>query len=122
MERNLKEVGFDKYAEVKSHSVRELQPYEAFLRFLSALAKLQCTAPCRDWNDQEAPFACEVRSCCRNKGYQGCWECDGLETCRAFGFLEPFHGEGPKKNLEKVRKWGLQEGIRLREKCYRWQK
>lgn len=89
---------------------------------LNVLAELRCSKPCRDWDEKQSSFSCKIRECCQDKGLQGCWECGEMEKCKKFQFLVPFHGETPKKNLKKVRKLGLEGGIRLREKCYVWQK
>lgn len=53
------------------------------------------------------------------RGDEKCLElcCDEIVDCRRFEFLEPFDGDYPKKNLERIRKLGVQEGIRLRGKC-----
>jgi hypothetical protein len=121
LKKILGEVKFDRYAKVKGLYLKELQGYERFSQVLDALIKLQCSEPCRDWVEKDVSFHCRIRSCCQQKGFQGCWECDGMEECKEFEFLEPFHGKNPKKNLEKIRRLGLKEAVRLREKCYPWQ-
>jgi len=122
LKKSLGEIEFEQYRKVKRRSVRELQYYEEFSDVLDALIKLKCSKPCRDWVERDVSFPCGIRSCCRQKGFQGCWECDGMEECREFEFLEPFHGKNPKKNLEKIRELGLTEAVRIREKCYPWQR
>jgi hypothetical protein len=121
LKKTLREIEFEQYRKVKRRFVRELQYYKEFSDVLDTLIKLQCPKPCRDWVEWDVPFSCRIRSCCQQKGFQGCWECDGMEECREFEFLEPFHGDHPKNTLRKIRELGLEEGIRLRDSCYIWQ-
>jgi hypothetical protein len=58
--------------------------------------------------------------CVESRKIAGCWECDEFQNCRKFDFLKPFHGEAPKKNLVKIKTYGLKEWAVHREKCYPW--
>jgi hypothetical protein len=121
LKKTLGEVKFDQYAKVKGLYLKELQGYERFSQVLNTLIELQCVRPCRHPKGGGVSFSCEIRDCCTKKNFRGCWECNEMENCRKFGFLEPFHGNYPMKNLERIRKLGIEEGIRLRGNCYVWQ-
>ncbi len=121
LKKILGEVKFDQYAKVKGRYLKELQGYERFSQVLNAVIELQCVHHCRHPKGGDISFFCEIRDCCTKKNFRGCWECNEMENCKKFEFLEPFHGKNPKKNLEKIRRLGLKEAVRLREKCYPWQ-
>ena len=64
-----------------------LGDYGAFKKDLDALAGLRCKG-CRDGGGN--PF-CKIRKCAQKLSYEGCWECDGFETCDKLTFLEAGH-------------------------------
>ena len=114
----LQRVQFDKYAEVKSISVEEFRHYKECVEVLGAIAGLQCNNTCRGGGCPT--FKCKIIECCTKKGFAGCWECDEFEQCSEHDFLEPFHGDLPKKNLRRIREFGLEEWLENREKFFKW--
>ncbi|MBM4447495.1 MAG: DUF3795 domain-containing protein [Chloroflexi bacterium] len=115
----LQAVRFDRYAEVKSASVKELKHYEECRQVLDAIVRLGCDTPCRAGGDG-CLGPCEIKSCVQMKRLEGCWECDGLEGCGKFEFLKLLHGNVPKENLRKIRKYGLDKRAKHRGKFYAW--
>lgn len=115
----LQEVKFDKYAEVKSASVKEFKHYKECLEVLGVIAKLKCDTPCRAGGDGRSN-SCEIKKCVQSKDFEGCWECDEFEICEKFEFLKPFHGDTPQKNLRKIKEYGLDRWVEHREKFYLW--
>ena len=111
---------FGKYAEVKSHSLKELEDYERCCRVLEALVELQCNKPCRIGGGCPT-FSCGILECCQKKGFEGCWECSDYEGCGLFEFLEKYHGEAPKINLGKIKELGIDRWAGHREKFFVWQ-
>lgn len=112
-------VQFDKYAEVKSTSVKELKHYKACRQVLEAIAKLKCSTPCRAGGDG-CLGPCEIKGCIQAKKLEGCWQCDEFEVCGKFEFLKPFCGDIPKDNLRKIKKYGLNSWAKHRGKSYSW--
>jgi hypothetical protein len=115
----LQAVQFDKYAEVKSAAVKELEHYNECLQVLDAIVKLGCDTPCRAGGDG-CSKPCEIKRCVETKNLEGCWECDEFEGCWKFEFLKLLHGNVPKENLREIRKYGLDKWAKHRRKFYSW--
>ena len=116
---DLQAVRFDRYAEVKSASLEELKHYEECCKVLDAIVSLRCDTPCRLGGDG-CLQACEIKSCVQSKKLEGCWECGELEGCDKFEFFRPIHGDNAKENVRKVKKYGLSNWAKHREKFYWW--
>ncbi len=110
---------FEDYARVKSASVQEFLHYPDITAGLRAISKLHCGTPCRLGGDGCAK-PCEIKTCVHKKGIAGCWQCHEVAHCRKFDFLQPVCGEAPRKNLLKIRKYGLENWAPHREKYYPW--
>lgn len=115
----LQAVQFDKYAEVKSASVKRLKHYDECRQVLDAIVKLECDTPCKLGGDG-CLGPCEIKNCVQTKKLEGCWECDEFERCDKFEFFRPMHGDTTKGNLRKIKKYGLSGWAEHREKFYRW--
>ena len=70
---------------------------------LETLPKLRCKKTCRG---NGGPPYCEIRMCNRDKGFDGCWQCDTFQTCAKLDFLKPGHGDAHLRNLSKIRRQG----------------
>jgi hypothetical protein len=92
----------------------ELKDYPQCYDVLGALVKLRCNKTCREGG---GPPFCEMRKCCRQKGIDGCWECEEFETCDKLDFLKANHGDANVKNLRKLKKAGV-EGFLKGEKYW----
>ena len=119
LESELRRVKFDKYAEVKSASVKELKHYEECRQVLEAIVKLECDTPCRVGGDG-CLQPCEIKSCVQAKKLEGCWECDEFERCKKFEFFKPIHGDNTKENVRKIKEYGLSRWAKHRGKFYSW--
>jgi hypothetical protein len=115
----LAECKFDRYASIKSKHVTSFQEFDHFLNILRDIVKLGCDTPCRE-GDGCQTFDCEILRCCRDKGYEGCWQCEEINTCEKFGFLEDFHGDYPKRNCRLIGQYEIEEFIELRYPAYAW--
>ena len=118
LKEELQRVQFEKYAKVKSMFVNEFKNYKECIEVLEAIADLQCNNTCRGGGCPT--FKCKIIDCCRTKGLKGCWECNEFENCKELDFLEPFHGDLPKKNLRKIKELGLENWLEHREKFFKW--
>jgi hypothetical protein len=114
----LQKVKFDRYVAVKSLYDVKYKGYNEFEKFLQALIELQCNHGCRGGGCPT--LKCKIMECCQNRGLEGCWECGNLESCDKFDFLKPFHGDGPLRNLEKIKDLGLENWLKQGEKFYKW--
>ena len=119
LENELQKAIFDKYAEVKSASVKGFEHYKIFREVLAAIAKLKCDTPCRAGGDG-CSQSCEIKKCVESKNLEGCWECNEFERCEKFKFLKPFHGDTAQKNLINIKEYGLDRWVEHREKFYLW--
>ena len=118
---------FVKYAAIKSGSatnqldaVKKFEHYGECCEVLEAIVALQCNSPCRIGGGC-APPPCDILACCREKGFDGCWQCTEFEKCRRFESLREIHGDSPRQNLKTIRKFGLDKWVEHRHKCYIWQ-
>jgi len=117
---------FSKYTAIKSSSVNQLNAVKKFEHYgeccevLEAIVALQCSSPCRV-NGGCATFSCGILVCCREKGFDGCWQCDEFEECQRFESLRAIHGDSPRQNLRTINKFGLDKWVEHRHNCYIWQ-
>ena len=115
----LEKIKFSQYSKIKSRSVKALKNYRALKSSLEAIGALQCNIPCRAGGDG-CLEPCEIAKCVHSNGFEGCWECSKLDKCEWFDFLEPFHGDTPKKNCRLIKKYGIEDWSDHRLKCYPW--
>lgn len=118
LKNELEKMKFHHYAEAKSQFVEEFKQYKEFCEVLDAISGLLCPHACRGGGCPT--FNCTIIECCKAKGFEGCWECDIFEHCEEHDFLEPFHGDLPKKNLRKIKELGLDKWLEQREKFFKW--
>jgi len=82
---------------------KALEGYPQCCKVLETLPKLRCQKTCR--GDGGPPY-CEIRMCSRDKGFDGCWQCDAFRTCRKLAFLKAGHGDAHLRNLGKIKRCG----------------
>ena len=118
---------FEKYAKIKSSSkkqfdaIKRFEHYKKCYAVLEAVAKLQCNSPCRI-GEGCAAFSCNILECCRQKGFEGFWQCEIFENCEKFTTLKSVHGDTPQQNLIEIKKHGIDNWAKHRHKAYVWQK
>lgn len=110
---------FAEYAKIKRAHKKEFENFESFISLLKAISAIKCEVPCGLGGDG-CGGTCEIIECVSAKGFAGCWECNDFEKCDKFDFLEPFHGDAPLKNLKIIKKLGIENWAKYREKCYPW--
>jgi hypothetical protein len=110
---------FTEYADVKKHHTKEFENFESFVALLKAISGIKCETPCGLGGDG-CSGSCEIIGCVHDKQINGCWECDAFENCENLTFLKTFHGSGIIINLHKIKKYGITDWAKHREKCYPW--
>ena len=106
LRKELRQAKFDREAEALSASpfFAVFKNYPQCYEVLGALVKFRCKNTCRGGG---GPPFCKIRKCCQEKGTDGCWQCDELETCNKLDTLKPFHGDAHLKNLKMIKKQGI---------------
>jgi hypothetical protein len=89
------------------------------ISLLQVLPYLKCESTCRSGQDGTGG-SCAVKKCICEKEIEGCWACDGFETCEKLEFLRPVCGDAPLKNLRKIKEYGIDNWSGHREKQYPW--
>ena len=85
---------------------KEFEDYEKAYKVMGALVKMRCSKGCRSGGGN--PF-CNMKKCMERKGFEGCWECDDIKTCKKLDELNATHGEAHRKNLRKIKTKGVNE-------------
>jgi len=103
----LEKYKFDRTA--KSLFSKELKDYDKFCEMLGFITGLKCPQTCREREDSST--SCKIRKCCKDKGFYACYECDDFKTCNILKSLEGLHQDSCVKNLEAIKKMGLETWI-----------
>lgn len=82
-----------------------LKEYQTIKRLLIAMTKLDCVNLCKE---RGGSTACRIKKCCREKGLEGCWDCDDFVDCKTLAWLNPVHAGANIKNIERIRKIGME--------------
>jgi hypothetical protein len=82
---------------------KAFEHFPQFGEVLETLPKLRCGKTCRG---NGGPPECAIRKCNRDKGLDGCWQCDEFKTCGKLEFLQAGHGDAHIKNLSKLKRSG----------------
>jgi hypothetical protein len=106
LRKELRAARFEKTAEALGQIpyFAAFRDYPACYEVLGAIVKFRCGRICRE---DGGPPNCKIRNCCRKKGIEGCWECEEYRECDKFTFLERGHGDANKKNLDTIRRKGM---------------
>ena len=115
----IKKKHFFEYAKVKKKHFKEFDKFKILPKLLKAISKIKCEIPCRAGGDG-CGGSCPIISCIKAKKIDGCWDCNNFEACSKLKFLTPFHGNSIIKNLRLIKKYGITEWVKFREKIYPW--
>ena len=98
--------GFDRTA--RCVFPRELAAYDKLTRMVTFMSGLRCAGVCQTAREGDGPSTCEVRDCCRERGFFCCHECDLFESCpKLESLLEGLHLDSSRKNMRAIRALGL---------------
>lgn len=83
-----------------------LGDYNEFKKSLDGLAKMRCTKACSGGGGN--PW-CKIRICCQKKEINGCWQCEGFESCNKLNdryrdCVNQINKIGFEKYLAKIKK------------------
>ena len=104
LRKKLRESRVDRAAPFLAKVHKGYKKYEQFNEVLGLLTQMRCKKVCRE--RVRAP-ACEIRKCCLEKSFQGCWECEEFESCKKSDWLKPVHGDAHLKNMKRLKKVGM---------------
>ncbi len=105
-----------------------------FMSLLNKIISMQCESVCSEAGGCSIPHVdevmggivkefhkCDVLICIENKGYEGCWDCNDLETCEKKKFFSFTYGDVPVKNCILIRHYGKEAVKPSNNKYYIWQ-
>jgi len=117
LRKELRRVHYEKFADTLSTQsfARVFEKYPECYDILGLMMKFRCNKGCRNGG---GPPVCQIRTCCTDKGLQGCWDCDRYETCEKLDFLNANHGDAHRKNLALLRKKGTGEFLKGKRNWY----
>ncbi|MBN2187648.1 MAG: DUF3795 domain-containing protein [Dehalococcoidia bacterium] len=104
LRKKLRQAEFDRVSQGLSGFFKEFKNYAQCYEVLGAMVRLRCRRTCRGGG---GPPVCKIRVCCQKKNIQGCWECDEFKTCEKLDFLKLIHEDAHIKNLDKLKKQGI---------------
>lgn len=105
-----KELRQAKFSDIsKGIPFKEFKKYKECYECLGAMVRLRCKSACKGSGGN--PF-CAIRKCCQKKGFDGCWECDEIETCKKLNTLNEIHKDAHRKNLRTIKKKEISEFIK----------
>jgi hypothetical protein len=98
----------------------QLRDYDKLREMLGFMAGLRCAGICRE-GEQDDPSGCQVRNCCRDKGFYACYECDDFETCDILDSLHKgLHTDACVKNMKAIREMGLEAWLSSGKRHMYW--
>jgi hypothetical protein len=98
----------------------QLKDYDKIFDKIVFMASLRCPIVCRERTDDNVD--CEIRKCCRSKGFFACYQCDNFKNCEKLKSMEGIHYEAMIKNLKEIREMGLEEWIKRGKAHHYWDK
>ena len=98
----------------------QLRDYDRLREMLGFMAGLRCAGICRE-GEQDHPSSCQVKKCCRDRGFYACYECDGFETCDTLDSLHKgLHTDTCVKNMKAIREMGLEAWLSNGKRYMYW--
>jgi hypothetical protein len=85
----------------------DLADMDGFLKKLTFMTTLRCTTVCRQKTEGETK--CAIRTCCCEKEFYACHECECFERCETLMRMEDLHGDSCIKNLLGIKSMGLEQ-------------
>jgi hypothetical protein len=87
----------------------QLRDYDKLREMLGFMTGLRCAGICREERQDGGASGCQVKNCCKERGYYACYECDDFETCDILDSLHKgLHTDSCVKNMKAIREMGLE--------------
>jgi len=98
---------FERAAEAmaKIPAFSALGGYAACRGVLDIVEQMHCPSTCRGGGGNPR---CAIRTCCTEKGFEGCWACGEFESCELLRILENAHGSAHLVSLRTIAAKGLE--------------
>lgn len=108
LRKELRQYKFEKTSELLADIpfFKEFAKYDDCYTVLGAMVKMRCGRTCKEGG---ANPGCKIRKCAQKKQLEGCWQCEGFETCDKLDFLNKNHGVAHRKNLRILASKGPEE-------------
>lgn len=107
------------YVTARNMFPEELGDYNRLIDMLLFMSELKCYKTCRERSDEEA--SCIVRSCCKERGFNACYDCSDFEVCETLtSVLGGLHLEACLQNLGEIREMGLEAWLRDGTRHHYW--
>jgi hypothetical protein len=81
-----------------------LKDFQSFKRALAAMTQLDCHKLCKEGGGGST---CQIKKCCIEKSYEGCWQCDAFADCKTLAWLNPVHTGANIQNIKRIREEGM---------------
>lgn len=94
---------------------KEFKYYQQCYDLLGFFVKSRCKRTCREGGGTPS---CKIRTCCRKRELDGCWQCAEFTTCERLDILKPGHGDAHIQNLRKLKRKGTAEFIQGKKYWY----
>jgi hypothetical protein len=98
----------------------QLKNYDKIFDKIVFMASLRCPIVCRERTDDNVD--CEIRKCCRSKGFFACYQCDNFKNCEKLKSMEGLHYKVMIKNLKEIKERGLEKWIKKGKAHHYWDK
>lgn len=69
------------------------------------MTKLDCVDLCKEGGGSTA---CPIKKCCREKGFDGCWDCDAFVDFKTLAWLNPVHVGANVQHIKRIREIGME--------------
>lgn len=92
---------------------------------LDGIAKLQCKNTCKVAGGNSLAgntHECLALKCIKEKGFEGCWQCQKFKECDKLTFLKNSYGYVIEENFSIIKEKGLSEVMPPENKYYTWQR
>jgi hypothetical protein len=99
----------------------QLRDYDKLHEMLGFMTGLRCPGICRKEEQDRGLSGCEVKNCCRDRGFYACYECDDFETCELLHSLHKgLHTDSCVKNMKAIREMGLEAWLTSGQRHTYW--
>jgi hypothetical protein len=117
LRKELRRVKYDKFANYifKFPEGKQFEHFNECYDALGAMMKFRCEKGCRQGGGTEN---CQIRQCCQDQNFEGCWQCTKYEHCTKLDALNALHGNAHRKNLKSIQKRGTTEFIKGNKHWY----